>query len=154
MATITIGQTAPDFSLYNTNKEKVTLSKLQGKKILLLFFPAAFTGVCTTELCSIRDGIADYNALQTTVFGISVDSLFTLAKFKEEQKLNFDLLSDFNATACESYGCKYDNFVFDMQNVCKRSAFVIDENLKIIYAEILESAGDLPHFDAIKQVLN
>ncbi len=146
---LTIGQQAPEFSLYDTDKQKVTLSELKGSKVVLLFFPQAFTGVCTTELCSVRDNIAAYNAVQAKVYGISVDSVFTLSKFKEEQKLNFALLSDFNKTTSTAYGCLYTNFVFDMEGVSKRSAFVIDEQGAIVYAEVLESAGDLPNFEAI-----
>ncbi len=150
---VSIGSQAPDFTLMNTEKQPITLSSYMGKKVVVLFFPLAFTGVCTTELCAVRDSIADYNDANAVVLGISVDSLFTLEKFKSEQKINFDLLSDFNATACQSYGCKYDEFVLGMNNVAKRSAFVVDENGKIIHAEVLESAGDLPNFEAIKTAL-
>src|SRR5580698_6863711 len=112
---IKVGQQAPDFTLYDSDKQKVTLSDYKGKNVLLLFFPQAFTGTCTKELFSTRDNIALYNEANAQVFGISVDSIFTLAKFKEEQKLNFPLLSDFNKTASAEYGSIYDNFVFDMK---------------------------------------
>ncbi len=147
---IQVGQEAPQFTLYSTEKEPVSLSDYKGKTVLLLFFPLAFTGVCTTELCSVRDNIAFYNDTEAVVLGISVDSLFSLEKFKEEQKLNFPLLSDFNKEACEAYGCKYDDFVLGMKNVAKRSAFVIDAAGKVQYAEVLESAGDLPSFEKIQ----
>lgn len=147
-----VGQTAPNFTLFNTEKQEVTLSQQQGP-VVLLFFPLAFTSVCTTELCTIRDDYSSYNDLNATVFGISVDSLFTLDKFKKEQNLNFDLLSDFNKSTAAAYGALYDNFVLGMQGVAKRSAFVIDGNGVIQYAEVLESAGDLPNFDAIKEAL-
>jgi peroxiredoxin len=148
-----IGQVAPDFSLYDSDKNKVSLKDFAGKKLVILFFPQAFTGVCTTELCNVRDNISLYNNVNAAVVGVSVDSIFTLAKFKEEQKLNFPLLSDFNKEVSAAYGALYDTFVFDMKGVSKRSAFVIDENGKITYAEVLESAGDLPDFDAIKAAL-
>src|SRR4030095_5366191 len=93
---IEIGQQSPDFSLYDSDKKKVTLSHLNEQNVLLLFFPFAFTGTCTKELCSVRDNIALYNSANAQVFGISVDSIYTLAKYKEEQGLNFPLLSDFN----------------------------------------------------------
>ena len=89
---IQVGQAAPDFTLLDSDKNKVTLSEQKGQNVLLLFFPLAFTGVCTTELCNIRDNIAVYNNSNAKIFGISVDSPFTLGKFKEEQKLNFSLL--------------------------------------------------------------
>lgn len=151
---IQTGQAAPDFTLYNTTKTAVTLSEQKGKNVLLLFFPLAFTGTCTKELCSVRDNIAMYNDMNATVFGISVDSFATLDRFKTEQNLNFDLLSDFNKTASRSYGCLYDTFVLGMEGVSKRSAFVIDKEGVVKYAEVLESAGDIPNFDAIKECLS
>lgn len=153
MSSIQVGQKAPDFSLYDSDKQKVTLSDYKGRNVLLLFFPQAFTGTCTKELCSTRDNIAVYNGANAQVFGISVDSIFTLAKFKEEQKLNFPLLSDFNKTVSTEYGSLYDSFVFDMKGVSKRSAFVIDKDGVVRYAEVLETATDLPDFAAIQDVL-
>lgn len=153
MSSIQVGQKAPDFSLYDSDKQKVTLSDYKGRNVILLFFPQAFTGTCTKELCSTRDNIAVYNGANAQVFGISVDSIFTLAKFKEEQKLNFPLLSDFNKTVSTAYGSLYDSFVFDMKGVSKRSAFVIDKDGVVRYAEVLETATDLPDFAAIQNTL-
>ena len=110
MAIIT-GTPAPDFTLFDTEKNKITLSGLKGKNILLLFFPQAFTGICTKELCAIRDDIARYNNSGATVFGISVDSPFTLKKFKEDQSYNFSLLSDFNKEVSAMYGSIYEEFI-------------------------------------------
>jgi peroxiredoxin len=101
----------------------------------------------------MRDNIAHYNNVNAQVFGISVDSIFTLAKFKDEQKLNFPLLSDFNKDVSQAYGTLYDTFVFDMKGVSKRSAFVIDESGIVQYAEVLENAGDMPNFEAIEAAL-
>jgi glutaredoxin-dependent peroxiredoxin len=150
---IQIGQQAPDFTLFDSDKQKVALSDYKGKNLLLLFFPQAFTGTCTKELCSTRDNIALYNSANAQVFGISVDSVFTLAKFKEEQHLNFPLLSDFNKTTSSAYGSLYDSFVFDMKGVSKRSAFVLDKQGIVRYAEVLETATDLPDFSAIQKTL-
>ena len=86
------GQMAPDFSLFNTEKNKVSLADYKGKNLVILFFPLAFTGVCTTELCTVRDNLNVYTSLNADVVGISVDSLFSLGKFKEEQQYNFPLL--------------------------------------------------------------
>jgi peroxiredoxin len=149
--TIETGQKAPD--LYDSEKNKVGLSDFKGRNVLLLFFPQAFTGTCTKELCSVRDNIADYNNVNAQVLGISVDSIFTLAKYKEEQKLNFPLLSDFNKEVSEDYGSLYENFVFDMKGVSKRSAFVIDGEGIVRYAQVLENAADIPDFKAINAVL-
>lgn len=148
-----INEAAPDFKLVNTEKKEVSLSDLNGKNTVLLFFPLAFTSVCTSELCSVRDNYNIYNQLNAEVYGISVDSLFTLAKFKEEQRLNFNLLSDFNKEVSKAYNSLYENFAFDMHGVSKRSAFVIDKNGLLRYAEILENAGQLPDFDAIQSSL-
>lgn len=150
---ITKGQKAPDFKLYNTDKKEVELASLKGKNVVLLFFPLAFTSTCTAELCSVRDNIAQYNSLNAVILGISVDSLFTLGKFKAEQNLNFDLLSDFNKSASLDYGSLYESFILGMNGVSKRSAFVIDKNGMVQYAEVLEKASDIPNFDAINKTL-
>jgi glutaredoxin-dependent peroxiredoxin len=150
---IEVGQQAPDFSLYDSDKNKVSLSQLKGQNVLLLFFPLAFTGTCTKELCSVRDNIGLYNKVNAKVFGISVDSIHSLAKYKEEQKLNFSLLSDFNKQVSIAYDCLYDSFSYGMKGVSKRSAFIIDKNGVIQYAEVLEKATDLPNFEVIENTL-
>lgn len=149
----TTGTKAPGFSLYNTEKQKVSLEDFKGQNLVILFFPMAFTSTCTAELCSMRDNLATYNALNTAVVGVSVDSPFTLGKFKEEQKLNFPLLSDFNKEASQAFGAYYENFVLDLKGVSKRAAFVIDKEGVVRYAEVLESAGDLPDFESVKKTL-
>lgn len=150
---VQVGQQAPLFSLPDTERNQVSLADFAGKNVVVLFFPMAFTGVCTTELCSIRDNISFYNNTNAQVLGISVDSPFTLAKFKAEQQLNFPLLSDFNKTVSATYGAMYDVFIGWMNGVSKRAAFVIDAAGIVQYAEVLESAGDLPNFEAINKVL-
>ena len=151
---IAIGQAAPDFSLFDSEKNKVTLSELKGKNVVLLFFPLAFTGVCTKELCSVRDNIATYNDTNAQVLGISVDSLFVLDKFKQEQSLNFPLLSDFNKEAAKAFDVLYEVFpAFEMQGVSKRAAFVVDKEGVVKYAEICATPGDLPDFAAIQSTL-
>jgi len=124
---IQIGDQAPDFTLYNSDKNKVSLFLQKGNNVLLLFFPLAFTSTCTAELCSVRDNITHYNNFKAKVFGISVDSVYTLARYKEDQRLNFSLLSDFNKTVSTSYDSLYDKFGFEMHGVSKRSAFLIDK---------------------------
>jgi len=150
---IEIGQQAPDFTLYDTTKTKVSLSDLKGNNVLLLFFPQAFTRVCTKELCSVRDNIGIYNNANSKVLGISVDSVFTLAKFKEAQQYNFPLLSDFNKEVSAIYGSLYDTWILDMKGVSKRSAFVIDKQGTVRYAEVLEHANDEPNFANIEKAL-
>ena len=148
-----IGDKAPDFKLYNSDKQEVSLSDYKGKNVVVLFFPLAFTGTCTTELCEIRDNISTYSNLNAEILGISVDSPFTLEKYKAEQKLPFHLLSDFNKETSSAYGSLYENFVLGMKGVSKRSVFVIDSEGTIQYAEVLESAGDLPDFGAVQSAL-
>jgi glutaredoxin-dependent peroxiredoxin len=150
---IKVGQPAPDFSLYDSTRNIVTLSELRGRNILLLFYPAAFSSTCTAELCSVRDNISAYNQVTATVFGISVDMVYTLAKFKEDLQLDFSLLSDFNKQVSTAYDCLYDTFSFGMKGVSKRAAFIIDKAGIIRYAEVLEKAGDLPDFRAIQRTL-
>jgi len=150
---VKIGEKAPLFTLFSGDKQPVALDQYKGKNVVLLFFPMAFTSVCTKELCTMRDDIAHYNNANAEVIGISVDSPFTLAKFKEDQQLNFQLLSDFNKEVSRAYGALYEEFVFGLKGVSKRSAFVIDGEGTVRYAEVLESAGDLPNFAAIKETL-
>src|SRR5215203_24235 len=150
---IEIGQTAPDFTLYDSAKNKVTLADLNGQNVLLLFFPLAFTSTCTAELCSIRDNISFYNDVNAKVFGISVDSLHTLAKYKADQNLNFTLLSDFNKDVSSLYESLYEMFSYNMKGVSKRSAFVIDKDGIVRYAEVLENAGEQPNFKNITLIL-
>lgn len=150
---IQIGQAAPDFTLYDSAKNKVTLSDQRGQNVLLLFFPLAFTSTCTAELCSVRDNISFYNNVNAKVFGISVDSLHTLAKYKAEQNLNFTLLSDFNKEVSSLYGSLYEMFGYNMKGVSKRSAFVIDKEGILRYAEVLENASEQPNFKNITLTL-
>ncbi len=150
---LTIGDKAPSFILKNTEKQDIALSDYAGKNVVILFFPLAFSGTCTTELCSVRDTQADYDQLNAEILAISVDSLFTLGKFKSIEGYNFQLLSDWNKETALAYGALYDEFVFGMKGVAKRSAFVVDKGGIIRYAEVLESAGDLPNFAAINETL-
>jgi glutaredoxin-dependent peroxiredoxin len=149
-----INDQAPDFKLVNTEKKTVTLSEHKGRNVILLFFPLAFTSTCTAELCATRDDLEFYNNMNAVVFGISNDSHFVLKKFKESLDLNFELLADWNKTVSGAYGSLYSEFILGMKGVAKRSAFVVDKNGKIKYAEVLEDAGKVPNFEAIKQALS
>jgi len=149
-----VGQLAPDFTLYDSNKNKVTLSELRGKNVLLMFFPQAFTGVCTQQVCTARDNMSQYGNANAEVLGVSVDSVFTLAKFKETENLNFPLLSDFNKEVSRAYGSLYEEWILDMKGVSKRAAFVIDAQGVIQYAEVLDNPGNLPDFQKIQEALN
>ncbi|WP_426584476.1 redoxin domain-containing protein [Mucilaginibacter sp. R-33] len=150
---IQIGQPAPQFILISSALKSVSLADFKGRKVVIHFFPLAFTGVCTTQLCTMRDSFGYYDDLNATILGISVDSPFTLARFKEENNYQFDLLSDFNKEVSTAYGAIYDQFVMGLKGVSKRAAFVIDEEQNIIYAEVLEDAGQLPNFEAIAEIV-
>ena len=150
---IQTGQQAPEFTLRDSDKQEIKLGDYKGKNVVLLFFPLAFTGVCTAELCSLRDNMTTYNNLDAQVLAISVDSLFTLDKFKKEQGFNFPLLSDFNKEVSAAYGSLYENFVLDMKGVSKRSAFVLDKEGVVKYVEVLEDAGKIPDFEKIQETL-
>ena len=148
-----IGQPAPEFILRSSDKQEVKLSDFKGRNVVLLFFPLAFTGVCTAELCDMRDNLAVYNNLNAEVLAVSVDSIYTLDRYKKDQGLTFPLLSDFNKEASEAYGSLYEKFGYGMKGVSKRSAFVIDTEGVIQYAEVLEDAGKVPDFVAVQNVL-
>jgi len=149
-----IGDKAPDFVLFDTNKQQVKLSDYRGKKVVLLFFPFAFSSVCTAELCGVRDNFAQYEGLGAQPIGISVDSLYTLARFRKDEMLTFPLLSDFNKHVSASYGVLYDTFNYGMKGVSKRAAFVIDAPGVIRHIEILDDAGQQPNFETIQKVLS
>lgn len=150
---IKLGEVAPLFTLRDSDTNEVSLVDFKGRNVVLLFFPLAFTGVCTKELCDIRDNLNKYESLNAQVLAVSVDSVFTLAKFKEEQGYNFPLLSDFNKEVSRAYGSLYEDFVMGMKGVSKRSAFIIDKYGTLRYAEVLENAGDIPNFVALKDAL-
>lgn len=151
---VDIDSKAPDFTLKNTNGEDVSLADYRGKSnVVVLFFPLAFTGTCTKELCTTRDNMKLYDELNAQVLGVSVDSFFTLEKFKETENLNFQLLSDFNKEASKAYDVLYEDF-FGMQGVSRRASFVIDKQGLIRHKEVQEDAGNLPNFKAIQQTLN
>lgn len=145
---------APDFSMLNTQGESVSLGAFKGKQnVVLLFFPLAFSSVCTQEACAIRDNMKLYDALEAKVIGISVDSFFTLKAFKKAENLNFTLLSDFNKIASEEYEVLYEDY-YGMKGVAKRAAFVIDREGMVQHQEILEDSGELPDFKAIQSTLS
>lgn len=148
-----IDKKAPNFELQNGNFETINLQEIVGESnIVLLFYPLAFSSTCTEELCSVRDNMKIYDALEAKVFGISVDSLFVQKAFKKAQNLNFDLLSDFNKDAMKAYGVFDDDF-FGMHGVSKRSVFVIDKEGIVRYEEIHDKSDVIPDFKAIQQTL-
>lgn len=149
-----VGDKVQDFALQNTKAEKVTLSEeLKNGKVLLLFFPLAFSSVCTDEMCSVRDNMKLYNSLNANILGISVDSFFTLREFKKSNNLPFQLLSDFNKDVSRQFDVLNEDF-FGMKGVSNRSAFIINEKMKVEYAEVLDDSGQMPDFKSIQDVLS
>ncbi|ONN27078.1 alkyl hydroperoxide reductase [Thermosipho affectus] len=148
------GDTYVDFELVDTNLNKVKLSNEIGEKIVLVFYPGAFTSVCEKELCSFRDIIAKFNNLNAKVFGISVDTPFSNKAFAEKNRLNFTLLSDFGGKVSEKYGGVHKNFI-DIENytVSKRAVYIIDESGKIIYDWVSDDPGKEPPYEEIEKIL-
>ena len=150
---IKIDDLAPEFKLQNTEREFVQLSDYKGKKnVLLLFYPLAFSSVCTAELCSTRDNLKIYESFNVEVLAISIDSFFVHKAFKDSQNLSFQLLSDFNKEASESYGVLDLDF-FGMKGVSKRSAFIIDKDGYVRYSEVLDDSSNVPNFNFIQDTL-
>jgi peroxiredoxin len=156
-----VGDKAPDFTLVTKTANGPEIVKLSDKigqsNILLLFVPMAFTGGCTTELCSISNALSDYSALDATVYGISGDNPFAQEAWAQKEGITIPLLSDYEHTAAKAYGIAYDQFLPElnliMGGVSKRSAFVVDKQGVIQYAEVLESPKDQPDFEAAKAAL-
>lgn len=149
------GAPAPDFTLYTNKKEPFRLSDYLGEKnVLLLFFPGAFTSVCTTELNTVTHEQDDFGAA-TQIAAISTDSPFALDEFSKVNGFSFPLLSDHDGIVSAEYGAKYDNDFTPMKldRISKRAAFVIDQDGTVRYAEVLDNAGNQPDFDAIKETL-
>jgi peroxiredoxin len=148
-----IGDKATNFTLQDTEGKEVSLSNKTSKgSVVLLFFPLAFSSVCTDEMCTVRDNFKFYKSLNAIILGISVDSFFTLKAFKQMNNIPFPLLSDFNKNVSKDYGVLNNDF-YGMVGVAKRAAFVIDEDMKILHREVMEDAGNMPDFNAIHDAL-
>ncbi len=148
------GQKISDFELVGHDGETVKLSeKLQDGPVVLAFFPAAFTGVCTAEMCEFRDTLKQFEDLNATVFGVSVDIRFSLAEFAKQQELNFPLLSDFNKEVITALGVRDDNFI-GMKGVAKRSVFVVKPDFTVAYQWVAENPGPRPDLDEVRKALS
>ncbi len=150
---LTIGSKAPDFTLINTEKKEVSLKDFAGKTLVINFFPAAFTGVCTEQMCSNRDDLNFYSKLGASVVGVSVDMPFTLEVFKAQNNINFDLLSDFNKEMIKAYDMYLEDFVIGLKGVAKRGVTVVDGSGTVVYAEETANPGTQVNFAALKAAL-
>ena len=147
-----VGTKAPDFTLTNQDREPVTLSAQRGHPVVLAFFPAAFSSVCTKELCTFRDRLASLNQANAQVFGISVDTFFTLKAFQADQKLTFPLLSDFNKQAIRDYGV-FNEDMIGLKGIAKRAVFVLDRDGVVRYREVLDDARNEPDYEKVFKAL-
>ncbi len=151
--TIEEGDVAPDFTLPNEENKPVTLSKELGEgPVVLSFHVFDFTGVCTTQACSFRDAMGDLTTYGAKVFGISVDTPFTHKRFKEENRINYPLLSDFNKEVSRTYGVLYDDFI-GFKGVSKRSVFVIDKDGVVRYRWVTEDNRIAPNVEEVAKVV-
>ena len=145
-----LNKPAPNFSLINTKKETVSLSDHKGSKVILAFYPAAFSGICDQEMCIFEDRLAKLNSAQAKVLGISPDSPFTNAKFAQINGITFPLLSDLHLQATREYHVEFENFAFiEGYTACNRAVFVVDEKGIIVYEWIAEHPGFQPNYDEV-----
>jgi len=141
---VKIGDKAPDVELVDTDLKKVKISDFKGKVVVLAFYPAAFTSVCTKEMCTFRDNMAKFNSMNAVVLGVSVDPPFSNKAFKEQNKINYTILSDFKREAVKAYGVEGELPVLKDYKLAKRSVFVIDKEGVIRYAWVSENPGVEP----------
>ncbi|HLK30171.1 MAG TPA: redoxin domain-containing protein [Puia sp.] len=150
---IAVGTKAPAFKLFNTERKEISLNDFAGKTLVIQFFPAAFTGVCTAQVCAARDELSFYNHIGATVIGVSVDMPFSLKAFKEKNNITYDLLSDFNKRMIHEYEMYQCNFACDIKGVAKRGVIVIGADGNIAYAEETANPGVQVNFVALKEAL-
>ena len=147
-----IGQKAPDFELFDANKQPTKLSDSKGKNVVLAFYPGAFTGVCTTEMCTFRDRFDSFNSMNAQVFGISVDVFFSQKVFSDTNNLNFPLLSDYTRETVNAYGTALPIFSgLEGYTASQRAVFVIDKECVIRVKWVGENAGVEPDYDEIQR---
>src|ERR1700704_5772565 len=145
---VDVGSPAPDFTLTNQDRQPVTLSGQRRKPVVLAFFPAAFSSVCAKELSTFRDSMAKLGQAKAQVYGISVDTFFTLKAFQDHEKLTFPLLSDFNKQAIRDYGV-FNEDMIGLKGIAKRAVFVIDKDGVGRHREVLEDARNEPDYNKV-----
>ena len=147
---VEIGQKAPDAELVDTERKQVKISDFKGKTTVLLFYPGAFSGTCTKELCTFRDSLAKFNEINANVVGISVDSPFANKAFKEQNKLGFPLLSDYAKAALKAYNAWHEDFAgIKGYTAAKRSVFVLDKDLTVRYKWISDIPSKEPDYGVV-----
>ena len=149
-----IGKSAPDFTLPNTSRDAVNLSALRGKKVVLAFFPAAFTGVCTKEMCTFQESLGELNDANATVLGISVDAPFSNGAFASANGVTFDILSDYKREVVEAYGVALHDFAgMAGYTASQRAVFVVNEEGAVTYEWVGPNPGVEPDYAAVKAAL-
>ena len=147
---VKIGDKAPSFTLFDTDRKPRSLSEFSGKKLVLVFYPGAFTGVCTKEMCSFRDAMATFNSFQAQVIGISVDSPFANKAFADQNKLTFPLLTDYDREASKAYAGLFPDFAgVKGYSVPNRSVFIVDGKGIVRFAWVSDSPGQEPNYDEV-----
>ncbi len=147
---IEVGKKAPEFKLYDTDKKERSLTEFSGKNVVLAFYPGAFTGVCTKEMCNFRDSLSKFNNVNAQVIGISVDPPFSNKAFADQNKLNFPILSDFNRQVVKAYDAYHDNFAgLNGYTASKRAVFVLDKGGIVKYKWVSETPGVEPNYDEV-----
>jgi peroxiredoxin len=150
---VEVGNKAPDFTLVNQDRENVTLSRELAKgNVVLAFFPGAFSGTCTKEMCSFRDTMSNFSGVNATVLGISTDTFFTLKAWGDQQHLGFPLLSDYNKDVIRAYDVVNPDMI-GLKNIAKRAVFVIDKSGVVRYREILDDARNEPDYAKLNEAL-
>lgn len=149
-----IGDKAPDFTLIDADRKERRLSEFAGKKIVLAFYPGAFTGVCTKEMCALRDSLANFNSMNGQIIGISIDSPFANKGFATANNITYPLLSDYTHAVSKEYTGLYDNFAgLPGYKAAKRSVFVLDAAGIVTYAWISENPGAEPNYEEVGAAL-
>ena len=145
-----LNEIAPDFNLKNTEKNDIALSSYKGKTVVLAFYPGAFTGVCDTEMCSLRDSMNSFNDLNATVLGISVDSPWANAEFAKKYEINFNLLSDYNREVSKAYDMIFNGLGgLEGYECSNRGVLIIDREGLIQYRWVAENPGIEPNYSEI-----
>lgn len=151
---VQVGQAAPAFTLIDTDRKPRTLAEFKGAKTVLVFYPGAFTGVCTKEMCTFRDSMGRFNALNAKVVGISVDAPFANKAFADQNRLEFPLLSDYHREAVRAYGIALDNFAgLPGYIACQRAVFALDKDGVVRYVEVTANPGVEPNYEALATAL-
>ena len=149
---VDVGSSAPDFTLTSHDRQPVTLSAQRGKPVVLAFFPAAFSSVCAKEMCTFRDSMARLGKANAQVYGISVDTFFSLKAFHDHEQLSFPLLSDFNKQVIRDYGV-FNEDMIGLKGIAKRAVFVIDKDGVVRYRQVLDDARDEPDYEKVFSTL-